>query len=72
MSNNNSYIRVKYIWDQFGTLSLAETKVASFLQDFHKRFQLIIILFCTTETYTSHISFIRSNSNIDFSISLHL
>lgn len=50
MSNNNSYTHVKYIWDQFDTISLPETKVTSFLQGFHRISQLMIILFCTTKT----------------------
>lgn len=70
MPSNNTSSHVKCILDDFGSIALAETTDASFLQCFCKVSQLKILLFHTTESYTSHISFIRSNNSTDLLTSL--
>lgn len=70
MPSNNTSIHVKCILDDFGSIPLAETKDTSFLQCFRKVSQLKILLFHTTESYTSHISFIRNNKSTDLLTSL--
>lgn len=70
MSNNNTYIHVKCILDDFGSIPLAETKDTAFLQFFRNMSQLKIFLFHTTETYTYHILFVKSNNSTYFLTSL--
>jgi len=63
--SNNTSTQIKFILNDFGGIPLAETKATFFLQRFPKMSQFKIFLFCTTETCTSHLSFVRSNNSTD-------